>query len=103
MNLSLKEIFLWLIALDFPSISAIGTWLVNVPWWLAILTMYISWLLARAAWALAWNFYSWLTDQAYIQGQRCYRWFIVGRQTLRQISTMARSITSWLLAIFAIR
>jgi len=75
MNMSLKEIFLWLVALDFPSITAIWNWLINVPWWLAVLTLYVTWILAQAAIALAWSFYAWLNHKAYTLGimlRKCY-------------------------------
>ena len=39
MNMSLYELYVWLSEFDFPSLSAIWTWLITVPWWLAILTV----------------------------------------------------------------
>jgi len=86
MNMSLKEIFLWLVALDFPSIAAIWTWLINVPWWLAILTVYIAWILAQAVFALAWSFYAWLNQQVYTLGIMLRKWYLVSRHILGHIT-----------------
>jgi len=83
MNMSLKDIFLWLVALDFPSISAIWNWLITVPWWLAIFTVCLGWFLARALFNLASNTYNWLSSHSYSFGQRVRHWYLVAMQVFR--------------------
>jgi len=85
-NMSLKEIFLWLVALDFPSISAIFNWLINVPWWLAILSVYVSWVLMQMVFALAWSFYAWLNHKVYTVGQKLRYGYLFAGRIYRHIS-----------------
>jgi len=87
MNMSLKEIFLWLVALDFPSIAAIWNWLINVPWWLAVLTAYIAWILAQMIYALAWSAYAWANHRAYTLGLMLRKWYLLIRRILGQITS----------------
>jgi hypothetical protein len=91
-NMSLKEIFLWLVALDFPSISAVFNWLINVPWWLAIITVYLSWVLMHLIIALAWSLYAWLNHKVYAIGQRVRYGYLVVERIYRHIFSGANSI-----------
>ena len=60
MNMSLSEIYAWLIGTDFPSLSATWTWLINVPWWMAIGTVVLTVYALRIAWDITAHFFRWL-------------------------------------------
>ena len=62
MNMSLYEIYVWLAKLDFPSLSAIWTWLITVPWWLAIGTVVVTVFAIRIVLSLMSYFLNWLFD-----------------------------------------
>lgn len=83
MNMSLRDIFLWLVALDFPSISAIWNWLINVPRWPAVLTLYLGWFLTSAVLALTWDACAWLNHRAYNLGQRLRYWYLATLRIFR--------------------
>jgi len=68
MNMSLYELYIWLAGLDFPSVSAIWTWLITVPWWLAIFTVVFIIFAVRLSWALAASFFSWLSEWMFDTG-----------------------------------
>ena len=66
--MSLYELFVWLSELDFPSIAAIWTWMITVPWWLAIVTVVFTVYAVRISWYLAFSFFSWLSNWMYEAG-----------------------------------
>ena len=68
MNMSLREIFVWLTSLDFPSLYAIWTWLITVPWWLAIGTVVFTVFAVRIIWELGGQFFRWLSEWMYDAG-----------------------------------
>ena len=69
MNMSLYELYVWLAEVDFPSLSAIWTWLITVPWWLAILTMVFIVFAVRITWSMAFYFLNWLFDWTFKAGE----------------------------------
>jgi hypothetical protein len=64
MNMSLYELYVWLSELDFPSLSAIWTWLITVPWWLAILTVVFT----VYAFRITFHFLNWLFEWMFEAG-----------------------------------
>ena len=70
MNMSLYELFVWLAGLDFPSLSAIWTWLITVPWWLAILTIVFIVFAVRITWSMSFYFLNWLFDWTFKAGEK---------------------------------
>jgi len=70
MSMSLYELYLWLNELDFPSISSIWTWLITVPWWLAILTVVFIVFAIRTTWSMTFYFLNWLFDWTFKAGER---------------------------------
>ena len=74
MNMSLYELYVWLAKMDFPSISAIWSWLINVPWWLAIGTVILTVFTIRVSWDLICYFLNWLFNWTFQAGERFARW-----------------------------
>ena len=70
MNMSLYELYVWLTAFDFPSLSSIWTWLITVPWWLAILTVAFIIFAVRTTWSMTIYFLNWLFDWTFKAGER---------------------------------
>ena len=70
MNMSLSELYVWLAGLDFPSLSAIWTWLITVPWWLAIATVVFIIFAIRISWSMTCYFLNWLFDWTFKAGVR---------------------------------
>jgi len=79
MNMSLYELYVWLAGIDFPSLSAIWTWLITVPWWLAILTMVFIVFAVRITWSMAFYFLNWLFDWTFKAGERFDDWVRVAK------------------------
>ena len=79
MNMSLYELYVWLAEIDFPSLSAIWTWLITVPWWLAILTMVFIVFTVRITWSMACYFLNWLFDWTFKAGERFDDWVRVAK------------------------
>ena len=77
MSMSFYELYVWLSGLDFPSISAIWTWLITVPWWLAILTMLLIVSAVRIAWSMTFYFLNWLFDWTFKAGEKFGEWLHV--------------------------
>jgi len=82
MNMSLYELFVWLAGLDFPSLSAIWTWLITVPWWLAILTMVFIVSATRIAWSMSCYFLNWLFDWTFKAGEKFGEWLQVAKRQI---------------------
>ncbi len=85
MNMSLYELYVWLAELDFPSLLAIWTWLITVPWWLAIFTVAFTVFTVRIAWGLTFYFLNWLFDWTFDAGKRVGEWV----QIIRPYATKA--------------
>lgn len=83
MNMSLQELYAWLVALDFPSLSVLWTWLVTVPWWLAILTVVCIVFVVRISWNMTFYFLNWLFDWTFKAGVRFGEWLRVAKQQVR--------------------
>ena len=82
MNMNLQELYVWLVELDFPSLSALWTWLVTVPWWLAILTVVFTIFIVRITWNMTFYFLNWLFDWTFKAGVRFGEWQQVVRGQL---------------------
>ena len=80
MNMSLHELYVWLSELDFPSIAAIWTWLITVPWWLAILTVVFTVYAVRISWYLTTSFFRWLSNWMYEAGGVLRKWILVAKR-----------------------
>ena len=70
MNMSLYELYVWLAELDFPSLFAIWTWLITVPWWLAIITVIFIIFAVRFTWDMTFYFLNWLFAWTFRAGVR---------------------------------
>ena len=70
MSMSLYELYVWLSELDFPNLFAIWTWLVTVPWWLAIATVMFSVFAVRITWSMTCYFLNWFFDWSFKTGER---------------------------------
>ena len=80
MNMSLQELYFWLIGLDGPSLSTLWTWLVTVPWWLAILTVVFIVFVIRITWDMTFYFLNWLFDWTFAAGVRFGEWLKVAKE-----------------------
>ena len=80
MNMSLYELFVWLAGLDFPSLSAIWTWLITVPWWLAILTIVFIIFAVRITWSMSFYFLNWLFDWTFKAGEKFGKWLQIAKR-----------------------
>ena len=86
MDMSLVELYEWLGGLDFPSLFAIWTWLITVPWWLAILTVVLVVSFVRLTWDMTCYFLNWLFDWTFKAGVRFGK--MVGTIRTRTIMTI---------------
>ena len=82
MNMSLQELYFWLVEVDFPSLSALWTWLVTVPWWLAIQTVVFTVFIIRITWDMAFYFLNWLFDWTFKAGMRFGEWLQIAKDRL---------------------
>jgi len=85
MNMSLSELYSLLVAFDFPSLSMIWTWLVSVPWWLAIGTAAFTIFAVRTLWSMTFYFFNWLFDSTFKTGEKFGEWL---QAVKRQITAM---------------
>jgi hypothetical protein len=86
MNMSFYELYIWLGKMDFPSISAIWSWLINVPWWMAIGTVIITIFAIRVSWDLICYFLNWLFNWTFAAGERFGRCIRYVDRLFRQVS-----------------
>ena len=80
MNMSLCELSVWLAGLDFPSLSAIWTWLITVPWWLAILTIVFIVFAVRITWSMTFYFLNWFFDWTFKAGEKFGKWLQIAKR-----------------------
>lgn len=92
MNMSMSEIYGWLVGLDFPSLSVIWTWLITVPWWLAILTIIIIVFAVRITWDMSFYFLNWIFDWTFKAGVRFAEWLQVFRGHMATARRIGKSI-----------
>ena len=92
MNMSLYELYVWLAGIDFPSLSAIWTWLITVPWWLAILTMVFIVFAVRITWSMAFYFLNWLFDWTFKAGERFDDWVRVAKRRTTAVVEFSRLV-----------
>ena len=74
MNMSLYELYTWWLGVDLPGIAAIWTWLITVPWWLAILTVVLIRFSVGIVWSLARDFSVWLSGWMFDAGAWIGQW-----------------------------
>jgi hypothetical protein len=103
MNLSFKDLFEWLIALDQPTLSEIWTWLITVPWWLALLTVAGVWVSARILAHLVGELWDRLCDRSLRLGRWAQEWQRSAREASRMMVARGRAMGQWLLRLLAIR
>ena len=82
MNMSLYELYVWLAGLDFPSIFSIWTWLITVPWWLAILTVMFIVFVVRTTWSMTFYFLNWLFDWTFKAGESFGELLMVAKRNI---------------------
>ena len=92
MNMSLYELYLWLAEIDFPSLSAVWTWLITVPWWLAILTVVFIVFAARITWSMAFYFLNWFFDWTFKAGEKFGEWLQVAKTRIKTTVEFGRLV-----------
>ncbi len=92
MNMSLYELYVWLAEVDLPSLLAIWTWLITVPWWLAIFTVVFTVFAVRITWYLTLYFFNWLTNWMYEAGGVLRKWVQVAKRYKSVTINAAKSI-----------
>ena len=92
MNMSLYELYVWLAEIDFPSLSAIWTWLITVPWWLAILTVMFIVFAARIAWSMTFYFLNWLFDWTFKAGETFGEWLQLAKNRIKTTVEFGRLV-----------
>ena len=92
MNMSFYELYVWLAGLDFPSLSSIWTWLITVPWWLAILTVWIIVFAVKITWHMTFYFFNWLFDRTFKAGEKFGEWLHLAREYITTALEFGRLI-----------
>ena len=82
MNMSFYELYVWVLGLDFPSLLSIWTWLITVPWWLAILTVWFIIFAVRITLNMTFYFINWLFDWTFRAGEKLGKWLQIAKQRL---------------------
>jgi hypothetical protein len=77
MSMSFNELYVWLSGLGFPNFFAVWTWLITVPWWLAIATVMFIVFAVRITWSGAFYFLNWLFDWTFRAGEKFGEWLHV--------------------------
>ena len=91
MNMSLYDLYVWLTQLDFPSLSVIWTWLISVPWWVAIGTVMFIVFAVRIMWSMTFYFLNWFFDWTFRAGVQFGEWM----QTIRGYPATALEFGRW--------
>ena len=92
MNMSLYELYIWLAGLDFPSLFSIWTWLITVPWWLAILTVMFIVFAVRITWSMSFYFLNWLFDWTFKAGVKFGEWLHVVKRYVMTAINLGRLV-----------
>lgn len=92
MNMSLFELYVWLVGLDFPSLTSIWTWLITVPWWLAILTVWFLVFAIRITWSMTFYFLNWLFDWTFKAGEKFGYWLQLAREYMATVFEFGRLV-----------
>ena len=92
MNLSFYDLYVWLSELDFPSLLVILTWLITVPWWLAIFTVVFTIFAIRITWYLTFDFFRWLSNWMYEAGGVLRKWILVAKRYKSVTADAAKSL-----------
>jgi len=82
MNMSFTDIWLWFSQAQFPSLLAIWTWLITVPWWLAAATVIAVYVVVRVTYLLSWDLYMKATSTAFDFGRHLGEWLQIARSHL---------------------
>ena len=101
MNMSLHELYLWLAGLDFPSLSVIWTWLITVPWWLAIGTVMFIVFAVRITWSMTFYFLNWLFDWTFRAGVQFGEWLNVAKGYMSTAFELGRLFRKKTIALIA--
>lgn len=102
MNMSLHELYLWLAGLDFPSLSVIWTWLITVPWWLAIGTVMFIVFAVRITWSMTCYFLNWLFDWTFRAGVQFGEWLHVAKRYMATAINIGRLLKQKTIALIAL-
>ena len=92
MDMSLQEIYSWLVGFEFLGLKAIWTWLIAAPWWVAIGTVLIAIFVFRLSWDLSIYFLNWLFDWTFKAGLRCGEWLQVVKRYMVAASRFGKMI-----------
>ena len=92
MNMSLYELYVWLVGLDFPSLFSIWTWLITVPWWLAIFTVIFTVFVVRITWNMTFYFLNWFFDWTFKAGERFGERLYVARGHIKVAVEFGKSV-----------
>jgi hypothetical protein len=102
-NASFRDVFVWILSFDLPSFYVIWSWLMNMPWWVALLTVYLGYQLTRGLIHIIWKTYGWLCDRSDDLGQRIGEWWKAARSAIHRLTVTTKSISRWLMQVLAIR
>lgn len=102
MNMSLYDLYVWLAELDFPSLSVIWTWLITVPWWLAISTVMFIVFTVRITWSMTFYFLNWLFDWTFRAGVQFGEWLHVAKRYVGTVINLSRLLKRKTVALIAL-
>ena len=92
MNMSFYELYVWLAEFDFPSLSSIWMWLITVPWWLAILTVWFTIFAAKITWHMSVYFLNWVFDWTFKAGEKFGEWLRLAKKHITTAIEFGRLI-----------
>jgi hypothetical protein len=95
--MSLHDLYIWLAGLDVPSLSAIWTWLITVPWWMAVGTVMFIVFAVRFTWSLTFYFINWLFAWTFKAGVRFGEWLHVAKRYMTAAVNLGRLLKQKLL------
>ena len=102
MNMSLYGLYVWLAELDFPSISAIWTWLISVPWWISIGAVMLIIFAVRITWSMTFYFLNWLFDWTFRAGVQFGEWLHVTKKYAVAVINLGRLLKQKTFALIAL-
>ena len=102
MNMSLYDLYVWLAEFDFPSISAIWTWLITVPWWMAIGTVMFTVFAVRITWSMTFYFLNWVFDWTFRAGVQYGEWLRIAKSCAVTAINLGRLLKQKTTALIAL-
>jgi hypothetical protein len=101
MSMSFNELYVWLSGLDFPSLFTIWTWLITVPWWLAIVTVMFIIFAVRITWSMTFYYLNWLFDWTFRAGVQFGEWLNVAKRYIAAAINLGNLLKQKSIALFA--